>query len=155
MFAQNRLKAGVSQTEKGRTKNSFMQTFPFFSGVELGRDNFLRIIPEDSTRENKMEIGGNWMPVGFSTNGYVPPAPLVFAGYGIASDELKYDDYEGLNVKDKIVLIFAGTPENDNPHSQFARFNLHAKAKIAQEKGAKGIILIARENNFKEDISRS
>ncbi|HSK70417.1 MAG TPA: M20/M25/M40 family metallo-hydrolase [Pyrinomonadaceae bacterium] len=151
MFAQNRLKAGVSQTEKGRTKNSFMQTFPFFSGVELGRDNFLRIIPENSTRENKMEIGVNWMPVGFSTNGYVPPAPLVFAGYGIASSELKYDDYAGLDVKDKIVLVFDGTPETDNPHSQFAHFNLHAKAKIAQEKGAKALIVIARENNFKED----
>jgi Zn-dependent M28 family amino/carboxypeptidase len=149
IFAQYKLKTGFTRVVNGRTQNSFLQPFPYVSGVELGRDNFLRIIPAAPAKENKMEIRANWMPVGFSANGYVPPAPLVFAGYGIVSNEAKYDDYADLDVKDKFVLVLSGTPDN-NPRGQFARFNLHARAKIAQEKGAKAIILIAGENDFKD-----
>jgi len=151
MFANYKLKPGFKESSNGKAKTNFLQAFPFVSGVELAQDNFLRIVPEDSTKENKMEVSVNWMPVGFSTNGYIPPAPLVFVGYGVDSRELDYDNYSGLNVKDKIVFAFDGTPDDANPHSQFARFNLHAKAKIAQEKGAKALVLIARESDFKED----
>lgn len=151
MFASYKLKAGVSQTTNGKTKTNFLQTFPYISGVELGKDNFLRIIPEDAKRENKMEIGVNWSPIGFSMNGYIPPSPFVFAGYGISAKESNYDDYAGLDVKDKVVLVFAGTPEAGNPHSAFSRFNLHAKAKIAQENGAKAILVISSEADFGED----
>ena len=151
MFANYKLKAGVTQIANGKTKRNFLQSFPYISGVELGKDNFLRIVPAESDKENKMEIGINWSPAGFSPNGYIPPAPIVFAGYGIASNELKYDDYAGLDAKDKIALVFAGMPENGNPHSAFARFNLHAKAKIAQEKGAKALLIISSETDFKND----
>ncbi len=150
MFAQYKLKTGFARIEKGKTQRSFLQPFPYISGVELGRDNFLRIIPAAPAKENKMEVGVNWMPVGFSANDYVPPAPLVFAGYGIVSNEAKYDDYADLDVKDKFVLVLTGTPDN-NLRGQFARFNLYAKAKIALEKGAKAIVIIAGENNFKDE----
>ncbi len=151
MFAQYKLKAGVSQIENGRAKRNFLQPFPYISGVEIGKDNFLRIVPAESAKENKMEIGVNWMPVGFSTNGYIAPAPLVFGGYGIAAKEANYDDFAALDVKGKIVLIFAGTPDAGNPHSAFSRFNLYAKAKIAQEKGALGLLVIADANDFKNE----
>ncbi|HEX8289628.1 MAG TPA: M20/M25/M40 family metallo-hydrolase [Pyrinomonadaceae bacterium] len=151
MFAQYKLKAGVSQIVNGKTRTNFLQSFPYVSGVELGNDNFLRIIPENPQNENKMELGVNWTPIGFSTNGYISPAPLVFAGYGISAKDLNYDDYAGLDVKDKVVLVFAGTPDSGNPHSSFSRFNLHAKAKIAQEKGAKALLIISSQTNFTED----
>jgi aminopeptidase YwaD len=154
MFAQYKIQTGFTRVVNGKTQKSFLQPFPYVSGVELGRDNFLRIIPAAPAKENKMETGVNWMPVGFSANGYIPPAPLVFAGYGIVSNEAKYDDYANLDVKDKFVLVLTGTPDN-NPRGQFARFNLHAKAKIAQEKGAKALIIISGENDFKdENLSR-
>jgi hypothetical protein len=37
-------------------------------------------------------------------------AGLVFVGYGISSPRNKYDDYDGLDVKDKIVVIANGRP---------------------------------------------
>jgi hypothetical protein len=152
MFANYKLKAGVSQTVNGRQTANFLQSFPYFSGVELGKDNFLRIVPGGAgEKETKMEIGENWMPVGFSVNGYIPPAPVVFAGYGISAKDANYDDYANLDAKEKIVLVFAGTPDAGNPHSPFARFNLYAKAKIAQEKGAKALLVIASENDFKRE----
>jgi hypothetical protein len=155
MFANYKLKAGVSQTVNERTKTNFLQSFPFVSGVELGKGNFLRIVPaapnKENKKETKMEIGVNWMPIGFSTNGYIAPAPLVFAGYGITAKESNYDDYAALDVKGKIVLIFAGSPDAGNPHSAFSRFNTHAKAKIAQEKGAAAVLTIAAENDFSKE----
>ncbi|WP_345948182.1 M28 family peptidase [Mucilaginibacter sp. PAMB04274] len=38
-------------------------------------------------------------------------APLVFAGYGITNAGQQYDDYAGINVKGKAVLIIRGAPE--------------------------------------------
>jgi len=37
-------------------------------------------------------------------------APLVFAGYGLKVPESNYDDFEGLDVRGKIVVIFSGSP---------------------------------------------
>ena len=39
-------------------------------------------------------------------------APLVFAGYGITNTEQKYDDYAGINVKGKAVLVVRGAPQS-------------------------------------------
>lgn len=45
-----------------------------------------------------------------STGGAAQGA-VVFVGYGISSAAQKHDDYAGLDVKGKIVLIASGTPE--------------------------------------------
>jgi outer membrane biosynthesis protein TonB len=45
--------------------------------------------------------------------------PLVFVGYGITGKDEKYDDYEGINVEGKAVIILRHEPEQDNPHSLF------------------------------------
>lgn len=37
--------------------------------------------------------------------------PLVFAGYGITAPELQYDDYQGLDVVGKIVVVLRGAPK--------------------------------------------
>lgn len=147
-FAQYKLKPGF---KTAKTKPNFLQPFPYVAGVTLGPDNLLRIIPADAAKENKMEVGVNWMPLGYSPNADIPPSDLVFTGYGITSTEPKYDDYAGLDVKDKIVLIFDGTPDATNPHTLFGRFNIHTKASIAKDKGARAIVVIASDSDFKND----
>ncbi|MBA2335317.1 MAG: M20/M25/M40 family metallo-hydrolase [Blastocatellia bacterium] len=148
MFAQYKLKAGHRGTNG---KPNFLQPFPYVAGVNLGPENLLRIVPADSANENKMEIGVNWMPLGYSQNGDIAASQVVFAGFGIVSEGLKYDDYAGLDVKDKIVLVFDGNPDAGNPHSEFGRFNIHTKASIARDKGARAILVIASESDFKSD----
>ena len=142
-FKNSRLKAGL--------KTTFLQPFPYVAGVTLGANNALRIVPADTTRENKMEVGINWMPLGYSPSADIPSTEIVFAGFGVTVPEANYDDYKGLDVRDKIVLIFDSTPDAGNPHSAFARFNIHTKANIAKDKGAKAIILIAADGDFKND----
>ncbi len=141
IFAQLKLKTAGNSVSR-----NYMQTFPFVTGVQLGQSNVLKI------NNSAHNLQTDWMPAGFSANGKLSNAAMVFAGYGIAANELKYDDFAGLDVKDKIVLVFAGTPEKGNPRSQFARFSdARVKAKIASDKGAKGLIVISSEQNFADD----
>jgi hypothetical protein len=79
-------------------------------------------------------------------------APLVFAGYGIAAPGLGYDDYRGLDVQGKIVLIFEHEPQETDPRSKFngagnTRYATpRVKAAIAQARGALAVIILPEPN---------
>ncbi|MDQ3748427.1 MAG: M20/M25/M40 family metallo-hydrolase [Acidobacteriota bacterium] len=153
MFANYKLKAGFSSVANGKTNANFMQTFPFVTGVEMaetGNAFGLEVTKADGQKLTFTDQPA-FKPVAFSPNAEIGNTEVVFVGYGIASDELKYDDYKNLNINGRIVVAFDGNPENDSPHSRFARFNQHAKALIAKEKGAIGLLLISREANLEND----
>ena len=42
-------------------------------------------------------------------------SPLVFAGYGVVASECKWDDYAGLDVKGKTVVVLINDPGNAGP----------------------------------------
>ena len=42
-------------------------------------------------------------------------AEAVFAGHGITAPEFGWDDYAGLDVKDKVVVLFTNEPPSDDP----------------------------------------
>ncbi|HEY4060894.1 MAG TPA: M28 family peptidase [Puia sp.] len=69
---------------------------------------------------------------------------VVFAGYGI-SDSTR-DDYKGLNVRGKIVLVLNGQPNNGQAAAPTGRgrrgFNLFAKQDAAQKNGAAAVLVI-------------
>lgn len=46
---------------------------------------------------------------------------LVFVGYGITNDELQYDDYAGMDVAGKTVIILRRTPKADDLKPAFAQ----------------------------------
>ncbi len=145
MFTNYRLGAGVvNGSQKG-----YLQAFPYVSGVGLGEENSFDIT--DTKNLTSATVKSDWAPLSFSPNSELAYTPVVYAGFGISSANQKYDDYAGLDVKDKIVVVFDGVPDNDNPHNLFFPFNAHAKAKIAKEKGAKALILISRSKRFGED----
>jgi hypothetical protein len=114
---------------------SFEQAFPVITGAHLGTGNQIR-----------WSRGGTGMvrpsneiiqPFSFSSSGTVK-APIVFAGYGITSAH--YDDYAGIDVKDKIVLILRHEPKEGHELSSHAGFA--EKAVNAKMHGARGVILI-------------
>ncbi|KPD24632.1 M28 family metallopeptidase [Idiomarina zobellii] len=67
-------------------------------------------------------------------------APLVFVGYGMEAPEFGLNDYEGLNVEGKIVVMLTGRPEF-LPSEEGAHLS-NIKSDIAREKGAIGIITL-------------
>ena len=74
-------------------------------------------------------------------------APVVFAGYGITAPELGYDDYAGLDVKGKVVVVFDHEPQETNASSIFngtgnTRYATgYVKVLNAQEHGAVAVLI--------------
>jgi hypothetical protein len=153
MFAGYKLKAGFTSTAKGKTNANYLQTFPFVTGVRMADEGNRFSLDVSKSDGQKMTFSEEmaFKPVGFSPNAEIGNTEVVFVGYGIVSDELKYDDYKNSNINGRIVAAFDGTPENDNPHSTWARFDARAKARIAKEKGAIGLLLISRESKLEND----
>jgi hypothetical protein len=88
--------------------------------------------------------------------------PLVLAGYCITAPEAKYDDYAGLDVKGKAVIVIRHQPQQNNPHSLLgASPSRHAlfdrKIANAYEHGAAAIIFCTsgeQLNDQREQVQR-
>jgi hypothetical protein len=48
-------------------------------------------------------------------------AEVVFAGFGVHAPEIGYSDYDGIDVRGKIVAVFGGAPASF-PHNERAYF---------------------------------
>jgi len=125
---------------KPGVKNSFVQPFDITTGIELKDGNFA-LINGDSLIPEK-----DYLPLSFSSNGYTS-GELVFAGYGfnIVEGDLRWNDYEGLNVEGKWVVVMRHGPERESQHSPYApHFPLHKKMLTARDMGAAGVVFISQ-----------
>ncbi|MCO5144213.1 MAG: M20/M25/M40 family metallo-hydrolase [Oligoflexia bacterium] len=118
---------------------SYRQDFRLFIGNELGGGNSF----EDTSQPD-------FYPYAFSRSGQVN-APVVFAGFGISvrgDSDFVYDDYEGLDVEGKIVVVLHGDPGTGNSQSRFrnpAYYHYSSpiyKAINAERHGAKAIVFV-------------
>src|SRR6516165_265381 len=71
-------------------------------------------------------------------------APVVFVGYGVTAPEFHYDDYAGVDVKDKIAAVLSFEAPASFPATERAYYmDGEVKCEIAREHGAIGIIEIS------------
>jgi len=115
-----------------------LQYFDVTTSVEPGPDNHLEVGTMTGIFDSTFQL----MP--FTSSGTLN-AEVVFAGYGfeIDQDSLKWNDYEGLDVTGKWVLVLRGDPEPDNEKSLFASFGGDRdKALTAKDHHAAGIIYV-------------
>lgn len=54
-------------------------------------------------------------------------APVVFVGFGVSEKSIKFDEYKGMDVKGKIVLMFSGLPREAKEDSPFKKGKLKEK----------------------------
>jgi len=77
---------------------------------------------------------------------------VVFVGFGITAPELGYDDYQGIDARGKIVLIFDHEPQETNADSIFngtgnTRYaTTRVKVLNAQGHGAVAVLIVAEPN---------
>ncbi len=122
----------------------YFQPFSLITGAKLkSAQNHFSI--EEAGQKHEFKLNQDFVPFSFSSSGSVA-GPVVFAGYGASADEFGYDDYAGLDVKDKIVVVlryepagFAGKAGNTGltRHAQ-----LITKAINARNHGAKALVLV-------------
>ncbi len=131
---------------------SYFQRFRVMTGKEVGQRTKVSI--RFSERELPLENHADFELMTFSSAGEVE-APLVFAGYGVTAPEFDYDDYRGLDVDGKVVVVLRHVPgqslergpfEPDGWHATFVR-----KAENAISHGAAGVILVNGPLHHKRD----
>ena len=125
--------------------DSYFQNFEVTTSARLGGKNTLASVTDGRRRNLKFQR--DFVPLNLSSKGKVAGG-AVFAGYGITAPEYNYDDYAGLDVKDKIVLILRHEPQEFDEKSVFdgklytAHAQIFAKAANAKMHGARAILLV-------------
>ena len=123
--------------------NGYTQPFTVVTGARLKSDNHFAV--EAAGSMSDLKINQDFVPFSFSASGQIA-APVVFAGYGATAEEFHYDDYAGLDVKDKIVVVLryepSGFAEKSGNHGLTQHSQLITKAINARNHGAKGIIVL-------------
>lgn len=74
-------------------------------------------------------------------------APLVFVGYGIVAPNLNHDDYAGLDVEGKIVVVLSGKPKSFPSEEGAHVASGSEKSKYAAQRGAVGYITLTTPSN--------
>ena len=124
-------------------KKGYLQSFTVTTGAKLkGKNHF---VIQDGAAKASLKLSQEYVPFSFSGSGLVT-APLVFAGYGVTAEEFGYDDYAGLDTKDKIVVVFRYEPSGFAAKNGNQGLTTHSqnitKAINARNHGAKGLLLV-------------
>lgn len=125
--------------------SDFFQKFDFTTQSGPGPKTTLSIPGRTLTLDE------DYLPMRFSIEEKFS-APAVFVGYGVSAPEAGYDDYDGIDVKGKVVIAMRYEPMNARgqsrlvPASGAAEWSNHAtfdaKAKAAADHGAAALLLV-------------
>jgi hypothetical protein len=124
---------------------SYFQAFDVTTNARLGSANRFEYSLDGKTTGLKFQDA--FIPFNFSSRAKLA-GEVVFAGYGITAPEYNYDDYAGLDVKGKIVLLLRHEPQEYDEKSVFEgkvyteHAQFYSKATNAKNHGALGVILI-------------
>src|SRR5437660_941512 len=118
--------------------NGFYQPVKFVSREIVEKDCSLTLI-RDGKRE-PLILGEDAI---ISTRVMPAPeveAPLVFVGYGLKVPEKSYDDFAGVDIRGKIIVIFSGSP-SEIPGALASHYQTAAERwKVLRAAGAIGIV---------------
>jgi len=139
-------------------KKSYLQTFKLTTSSRPGSRN--KLVPQVKGKTlGEIKHGEGFTAFSFSGSGKVS-GPVVFAGYGITAKDWKYDDYEGIDVKDKIVVVLRHEPQEFDEKSVFrgkeytSHASLENKAINAKMHGARAVLFFNNVINHPQDGER-
>ena len=140
-YFQNISFYGVT-TDPQQTHLSFVSK----SGAETTLKFADEYVATDQTHSQKSEID----------------APIVYVGYGINAPEYNWDDYKGLDVKGKALLMLVNEPPSDDPNffkgralTYYGRWTY--KYEEAARRGAAAVILVHKSEmaSYPWDVVRN
>jgi Zn-dependent M28 family amino/carboxypeptidase len=120
-----------------------------FTGVQTQDGTTASLVPargspEDLTRGTDYVVGNQTQ-----TDSVDIDAPIVFAGYGIDAPEYRWDDFKGVDVRGKVILVIVNEPPSTDPKffagetmTYYGRWTY--KFEEAARKGAIGALIIHR-----------
>ena len=147
--------AGLKRLDNG----TYRQDFTVRLGMTVDTEaTSLKLISSNSELSMMdLELGKDYMPqarrkpVNFDTD-------VVFVGYGInAEKDLNYNDYRGVDVDGKFVVMIRREPQQEDPNSVFAGVEtsdhsyINSKVSAARRAGATGLIMVNDVVNAPDD----
>ena len=137
----------------------YLQQFKFHTGVKATANNQMYFntllprvgLPKEEWKKIKRDwkINEDFVPLSISDNSKIEDAELVFAGFGVTSKDINYDDYAGIEVKGKAVIVISDSMSNGGSKYNFLDdySNIRYKIMNAREHGASAIILVKRQSD--------
>jgi hypothetical protein len=131
----------------GVADGSYLQPFQMPLDMEVVADQTRLVFrgPDDQALPLELATGFQPLAVGGAGEG---KGEVVFAGYGISAPDWNYDDYAGLDVEGKIVLVIRREPQQDDEQSVFdgKKTTMHSyirtKLQLAKKQKAAGVLLV-------------
>jgi Zn-dependent M28 family amino/carboxypeptidase len=118
-------------TDEDKTRFAFVPA----TGEPVNLDYSSEIVAKDETGQSSADFD----------------APIVFVGYGIHAPEYHWDDYAGVDVKGKVVLVIVNEPPSDDEKffkgkalTYYGRWTY--KYEEASRRGAVGVLVIHRSD---------
>ena len=132
--------------EPGGENGTYIQTVPV---IGITADPGMELLARSGSKEERFKFRDEF--IGFSgvesTDVELTNREVVFVGYGISAPEQHWDDYKGVDVKNKVLLMMNDEPPSNNPkffggnaRTYYGRWTY--KYEIAAAKGAAGAIII-------------
>ena len=69
-------------------------------------------------------------------------ASMIFGGFGISAPDLGYDDFEGIDVKDKLVVVISGAPDHFGSLERTVLSSSASRDAELRERGAAGVVVV-------------
>jgi hypothetical protein len=122
----------------------YFQPFSVITGAKISGTN---VLTENLSGVRKdLKLNEDYVPFSFSSPGEAGGSGVVFAGYGITAPEYSYDDYAGIDVKDKVVVILryepSGFAAKAGGQGMTHYSQLVSKAINARNHGAKALVVV-------------
>jgi Zn-dependent M28 family amino/carboxypeptidase len=120
-----------------------------FKGVHTEADTHAELTPAQGA-PIELKLGDDYVTSNQTQTAAVDiDAPVVFVGYGIDAPEYRWNDYRGVDVKGKVVLVIVNEPPSTDPKffngealTYYGRWTY--KFEQAARKGAVGALIIHR-----------
>jgi hypothetical protein len=132
---------------KPLANGTYLQEFEVGRRSTLNAEKSKLVLRGPNDAKFELELGKDWQAIN-SRGGHDLSADLVFVGFGISAEELNFDEYANLDVKDKIVVIIRSEPQGKDKESVFHRdtpsrhASIRSKTVAARRAGAIGVILV-------------
>jgi len=128
------------------------------AGYEVDEKSSLRFTLKGDKNKGRLVLGKEWYPLSASASAKAA-GDAVFAGYGITAPKQEYDDYAGLDVNGKVVVVFRHAPRSKDDPKWNAAMRAHAsfaaKLKQATERGALALIVVNDPASFTKPMGRA
>jgi hypothetical protein len=144
-------KAGL---KPGNSDGSYFQPFPLPMAAKVLDEPAKLVLKGPLGQEIALKQGLQFNPLALGASGKLTGAGVVFAGYGITSTskEVPYNDYDGLDVAGKVVVVLGDAPRAGNrdlPVTFRVQANVFNKLTTAAKNNAAAVLYVSDADTAK------